>query len=90
MLFDFYCEQMCKSASDGNWGHGSDAVTRNSKTHLGVVSWPNFHNVYKEGLVFCMSDIFATWDGVTLKIGSSNQIAEGISVLAWCKQEIES
>ena len=35
-----------------------------------------------------MSDIFATWDGAALEFESSNQIAEGIIVLAWHKQQI--
>ena len=37
-----------------------------------------------------LGDIFVTWGGATLKFESSDQIAEGIIMLAWHKQEIES
>ena len=35
-----------------------------------------------------VSDIFVTWDGVTLEFENSNHIAEGIITLAWHKQQI--
>ena len=35
-----------------------------------------------------LSDIFVALDGATLEFESSNQITEGIIMLAWHKQQI--
>ena len=48
-----------------------------------------FTFVYKGDLVFWVT-IFVTWDGATLEFESFNRIAEGIIMLAWHKQQIES